>query len=89
MGLGFHEFMCMTYKEYALAYQGYWLRHNRYLEGSRLIAHALLAVNTKKGGRVPKASNIWPLLTDDIAIQNVIIPTKEEMEEIKKRMFKK
>lgn len=77
----------MTWHDYYLAYQGYWLRHNRLLEANRLTAHTLVSINTKKGQRVKSPSAIWPLLTDKVEPVKINIPSQEEMEQIKKRYF--
>ncbi|PUZ21808.1 hypothetical protein DCC81_24790 [Chitinophaga parva] len=84
LGLDPHAFYCMTWADYLRRSQGYWLRNSRYLEGCRMVAHAVLVA---AGGRkVPAAYKIWPLITDPkIVIKQ---PTKEESKEIFNRYKK-
>jgi len=88
MGLSYHEFMSLSVREFSLKAQGYWIRHNRYLEGHRMVAHAVISVNMKKGKKAPNPSKIWPLLTDRTRAVKMFVPTPEKLEEVKKRYFK-
>jgi hypothetical protein len=66
----------MTWADYARYSQGYWLRHSRRLEASRMIAYTLLQVNKAKGKYLPPPTQIWYLITDKE--QEVITPISED-----------
>lgn len=63
------------------------MRMDRLKEGHRMVAHALVQINTKKGKKAPAASRIWPLLTDGKKEFTSVLPTKAQTDLMMKRYF--
>ena len=68
-----HEFYRMTWKDYSRRAQGYWIRHARYMEGVRAIAHVVARAN---GSKVRDPRKFMPLITDE-PIEIIKLPAEE------------
>jgi len=84
LGLQPHEFYCMTWTDYIRYSQGYRIRLARSFEAARMIAHTVLWVNIQKGKPVPKAEDVWPILTDPEP-EKIAPQSQKEIKAIQKR----
>lgn len=78
----------MTANEYALAYRGYFLRHNRRQEPFRDLYKLLWNTNAGKGHKINSDAELqrhWPLITDD---KSVLILTEQSISDRLERALK-